>query len=243
MEREEEMAFGSAEIGRRSLLARTAVGVLAYLLGGRISAVTGRFFGVMAPGVASAEGMPATPPQAGCPGGACLSVGELDVLGALTGVIIPADSTGPGAREAGVAQRLHTMLGGDPVVRQRYVDGLRGFDDLATSRYGAGFAGLAPTRQTELFAYVETAKQILWSETPPSSFIDRVRKRLANVYYRRVVGVTDPTMALLDQLLRDTPEAFYATKAAWDTLGYSGPPFPFGYAGRQTTCAATTSRT
>ncbi len=237
------MAPGSAEIGRRSLLARMAVGVMAYLLGPRIPALTGRFAGVMATGVASAEGVRSTSPQDACPGGPCLSVGEFDVLSALTSVIIPADAMGPGAREAGVAQGLHTMLGEDPVVRQRYVDGLREFDNLATGRYGTGFASLPPTTQTELVAHVERASLILWSEAPPSSFLDKVRRKLANLYYRRVVGVTDPTMALLDQLLRDTPEAFYATKAAWDTLGYSGPPFPFGYAGRQTSCAATTSRT
>lgn len=172
----------------------------------------------------------------------CLSVEERAWLEALTDVIIPSDAAGPGAKQAGVARHLEAVVITQPDVRQRYVDGLRGLNTLALRRHGRDFATLPFEKQTELFAYVVAAKQVLWDALSAEGVLERGKRKLAHVYYRRVVGMTDAPMVLVDQVLRDVPEVFYATRAAWEWLGYSGPPFPNGYVGRQSVCHPASGR-
>lgn len=184
----------------------------------------------------------------GIPGGAApainheiLSPLEREVLEAVVAVVVPSDEMGPGAKEAGVAGDIERTIGNSPLLLQRYSDGLRAFDALAQSQHRKRFAELAYDDQVKLFALVEDAKKKVWPEDSPSSILGRFEWRLHHWYYRRYVGVTDPIMVLMEQVTRDASESFYATKTAWDSLGYSGPPFPFGYAGRRAPCATFSS--
>lgn len=171
-----------------------------------------------------------------CADGRCLSSDEFRTLEALTAVIIPSDEQGPGAREAGVAQQIQqSTLHAEPV-RRRYAEGLQAINGLAQKRHGQAFIELSHDKQRELFTFLELAYARLWPQVPPATFSGKVQWKLQHLYYRQLAGVSDPALILVDQVVRDTAEAFYSTPIAWEWLGYSGPPFPFGYAGRGHSC-------
>ena len=172
-----------------------------------------------------------------CTDGRCLSPTELRILEALTAVVIPSDEQGPGAKEAGVAQQIHRAIAQADPVRQRYSDGLLAIDVLARRQHGEGFAELSDDKQSEVFAFLEEAYHKIWPQVPPTTFSGKVQWKLHLLYYRQIAGVSDPALVLFDQVVRDATEAFYSTTVAWGWLGYSGPPFPFGYVGRGGTCA------
>jgi hypothetical protein len=186
---------------------------------------------------AFAEAPGSVAPAPICSDGQCLSSDEFRVLEALVTVVIPSDDHGPGAREAGVAQRVHqTIFRAEPVWR-RYVEGLRAIDAVARKRYHKAFAELSYENQRDLFIFLEEAYGKLWPQIPPTTFSGKVQWKLHHLYYRQIAGVSDPALIMIDQVTRDAAEAFYSTSVAWESLGYSGPPFPFGYAGRARTCA------
>lgn len=168
----------------------------------------------------------------------CLSDSEFSTLKALTDIVIPADEAGPGAIEIKVAERLKENLISGGSARQHYQDGLRAIDELAKSRHGKRFAAMERSMQTGLFGLVEESRHMLWADDAPETVIGKVRRKLASLYYRRVVGISDPVLVLFDQVIRDTAEIYYGMPEAWPSLGYSGPPFPFGYAGRRTACGS-----
>lgn len=172
-----------------------------------------------------------------CVEGRCLSSDEFRLLEALAAVVIPSDEHGPGAKEAGVAQRIHqSILHAEPV-RRRYAEGLRAIDAVARKRHGDAFAELPYETQRDLFTFVEGAYGKLWPQDPPTTFSGKVKWKLYHFYYRQMAGVSDPALIMIDQIVRDAADAFYSTPVAWEWLGYSGPPFPFGYAGRGRSCA------
>lgn len=183
-----------------------------------------------------AEASDAIVSAATCPDEGCLSSDEFRALEALTAVIIPSDEQGPGAREAGVARQIQqSTLHAEPI-RRRYAEGLQAINGLAQKRYGQAFIELSYDKQRELFEFLELAYTKLWPQTPPVTFSGKVQWKLQHLYYRQLAGVSDPALILVDQVVRDTAEAFYSTSVAWEWLGYSGPPFPFGYAGRGHSC-------
>ncbi|WP_173045798.1 gluconate 2-dehydrogenase subunit 3 family protein [Nitrospira sp. KM1] len=167
----------------------------------------------------------------------CLSENEQQILEDLTAVVIPSDAAGPGAREAGVVHEITRKVTADSILQQRYREGLRAFDDIARSRFGSGFHELNAENQVKMFSEVDQARQRIWVQAEPKSFSEKIRRKLEHWYYRKYVGVTDAALVLQEQMIRDVPEIFYATDIAWKSVGYSGPPFPFGYVGRQSSCA------
>lgn len=185
--------------------------------------------------LAEAPGSVASTPI--CSEGQCLSSDEFRVLEALAAVVIPSDEHGPGAREAGVAQRIHqSILHAEPV-RRRYAEGLQAIDAVSRKRHGEAFAELPYETRRDLFTFLEGAYGKLWPQNPPTTFSGKVQWKLHHFYYRQIVGVSDPALIMIDQIVRDAADAFYSTPVAWEWLGYSGPPFPFGYAGRGRSCA------
>lgn len=225
---------------RRFLLRAMAVGLVAvfgdFLVGGLLS--LRKKIGLVD---ARAEGLPAPDGTVATIPGRILSQQEREVLEAIVAVVVPSDEMGPGAKEAGVASDIERLMGNNPHLRQRYSDGLQAFDALARSQYRKRFSALRYDDQVNLFTLVEEAKKRVWPDESPSSMLGKVKWRLHHWYYRRYVGVTDSMMVLMEQVTRDASESFYATKTAWDSLGYSGPPFPFGYAGRRSPCFSLSS--
>ena len=186
--------------------------------------------------MALAEAPGSVAPTPICADERCLSSDEFHMLEALAAVVIPSDEHGPGAREAGVAQRIHQSIFHAEPVRRRYTEGLQAIDALARQRYSKAFTELSYDKQREVFTFLDEAYGKLWPQVPPTAFSGKVRWKLHHLYYRQIAGVSDPALIMIDQVTRDAAEAFYSTPVAWEWLGYSGPPFPFGYAGRGRTC-------
>jgi len=85
-----------------------------------------------------------------------LSAAEAATLEAIVARLIPADSNGPGALEAGAARYIDGALG-DALAAQRpaYAAGLAALEAYARAHAGGSFAALAPERQDELLTELE----------------------------------------------------------------------------------------
>lgn len=165
-----------------------------------------------------------------------LTSSELAIVSALAGILIPSDGNGPGALEVGVLGKIDRLVADDQGLRTRYREGLRAFDQAAQAGYRKGFADLKADRQRDVVRFVADARTILW-DTEARSFWEKLERK-ATWYYYRWYGVTNDTIELFDMAYAHTTGLFYSSKAAWDWLGYEGPPFPFGYVGRVPKCGA-----
>ncbi|MBH0197388.1 MAG: gluconate 2-dehydrogenase subunit 3 family protein [Nitrospira sp.] len=158
-----------------------------------------------------------------------LTKDEYAAVAALAAVIIPTDSTGPGATEAGVAGQIDRMLTLTPRSHRLYAEGLLALDLFAEAQHGTRFAQVGYDHQVRLVEILDQAKQVL--EKEPESLLARVERKFSWSYYSWM-GVSKPAVHFLDRIVEDVNVSFYGSKVAWDWLGYDGPPFPNGYAGR-----------
>jgi gluconate 2-dehydrogenase gamma chain len=124
------------EMNRRELLQRVA-----WLMGGAISAPA--VLGVLNGCSAKKEEAAWQP--------VFLSKEQGAVVAEVAEIIIPLTDT-PGAKDAGVPAFIDTMLKDvyEQEDQQRYVSGLKAFDDAARTAHGKGFVELPKQQQTEL---------------------------------------------------------------------------------------------
>lgn len=125
----------NAEMNRRELLQRVA-----WIMGGAISAPA--VLGVL-------NGCSAKKEETWQP--VFLSKEQGAVVAEVAEIIIPRTDT-PGAKDAGVPAFIDTMLKDAYAEddRQRYVSGLKAFDDAARTAHSKGFVELTRQQQTEL---------------------------------------------------------------------------------------------
>jgi gluconate 2-dehydrogenase gamma chain len=125
----------NAEMNRRELLQRVA-----WLMGGAISAPA--VLGVL-------NGCSAKKEETWQP--VFLSKEQGAVMADVAEIIIPRTDT-PGAKDAGVPAFIDTMLKDvyEDADRQRFVTGLKAFDDAARTAHGKGFVELPKAQQSEL---------------------------------------------------------------------------------------------
>lgn len=125
----------NAEMNRRELLQRAA-----WLMGGAISAPA--VLGVL-------NGCSAKKEETWQP--VFLSKEQGAVVAEVAEIIIPRTDT-PGAKDVGVPAFIDVMLKDayKDADRQRYVSGLKAFDDAARTAHGKGFVELPKQQQTEL---------------------------------------------------------------------------------------------
>jgi gluconate 2-dehydrogenase gamma chain len=125
----------NAEMNRRELLQRVA-----WLMGGAISAPA--VLGVL-------NGCSAKKEETWQP--VFLSKEQGAVMADVAEIIIPRTDT-PGAKDAGVPAFIDTMLKDvyEDADRQRFVTGLKAFDDAARTAHGKGFVELPKAQQAEL---------------------------------------------------------------------------------------------
>lgn len=163
---------------------------------------------------------------------------EQEVLGVLAALIVPSDETAAGAKESDVVQTIDSSLAKSPDHRRLYASGLLGFDELALVEYGGGFRDLSHPQQVRLLEVIDRTYQAATGGGP--SVTERLRRKATRVYHRwPAPGAWDgfgAVLQLFPRLLTDVKEAFYTSTAAWDWLGYDGPPFPRGYFGRVNVC-------
>jgi hypothetical protein len=145
----------NSEMNRRELLQRVA-----YLMGGAISAPA--VLGVL-------NGCSAKKEENWQP--VFLSKEQGAVVAEVAELIIPRTDT-PGAKDAGVPQFIDVMLKDvyEEADRQRYVSGLKAFDDAARTAHGKGFIELPKQQQSDLLRkfHDEALATELALETRPS---------------------------------------------------------------------------
>lgn len=129
-------------ISRRDLLKTTA------LLAGGGGAVARAFQASVAAAERSAEAVALQP--------VTLTPREMELLNAIAARLIPNDSNGPGAVEAGATRYIDRALGGALASsRQAYATGLAALDRYAQSSRGRAFTELPPTDQDSVLIDVE----------------------------------------------------------------------------------------
>lgn len=147
------------DLNRRELLQRVA-----YLMGGAISApaVLGLLNGCTAKQEASWQPV-------------FLSKEQGALVSEVAEIIIPRTDT-PGAKDAGVAAFIDTMLKDvyTQEDRERYVTGLKAFDDAARTAHGKPFVELSKVQQTELVRKVhDEAVAVELAYDPPPTTLRR----------------------------------------------------------------------
>jgi gluconate 2-dehydrogenase gamma chain len=183
----------NAEMNRRELLRRVA-----YLMGGAISAPA--VLGVL-------NGCSAKKEETWQP--VFLSKEQGAVVAEVAEIIIPRTDT-PGAKDAGVPAFIDTMLKDvyEETDRQRFVSGLKAFDDAARTAHSKGFVELPKQQQSELVRkfHDEAVASELALETRPS-------------YLQRPFILMTKELTLL---------GFFTSKAgATQVLQYDAVPGPF----------------
>jgi hypothetical protein len=163
---------------------------------------------------------------------------ELATMKALTSVIIPSDSNGPGATEADLAGQLERFVADTPRRQNLYRTGLAAFDELAMHHHRQAFVRLGMKEQVELFSMVDQARLVL--DQAPGSIQEKVSRKLRVLYYFRWQGVSAAATEFCRYVVQDSKEKFYSSQVAWVWLGYEGPPFPLGYFSSVDKCAIPT---
>lgn len=116
------------------------------------------------------------------------SVADLDLLDALTEVILPADDHSPGARAAKVARYIDvTVADSAPGMQESWREGLRAVSERAEDLFGRGFAECDPAQQDELVA--EMARNEGAAETGLERFFALVKRSAIEGYYTSEVGI------------------------------------------------------
>jgi len=133
-----------------------------------------------------------------------LTQAEADTLEAIAARLIPTDTTGPGATEAGAAHYIDRALGGALASsRETYRQGLAAVDALAVSSRGDRFARLTGTDQDALLEQLEA--------DTPAAFPGG-----AAAFFTLVLGHT------LQGTFGDPHYGGNRNFVGWDLLGYPG---------------------
>jgi len=154
--------------------------------------------------------------------GAWFSPAERRIAEALAARVLPSDSNGPGAQEAGVAAALDRILGAaSPERRALYSRGLQDLDRRARRGFGRGFAELPEAEQKRLLEDIDRESGRRFQ----GPITRRLPRRLTILYSRWRSPAVDFFLTFID----DVFEVFYTSPTAWTWLGYDGPPMPLGY--------------
>jgi gluconate 2-dehydrogenase gamma chain len=161
--------------------------------------------------VGSAFGAPATATEQ-LGSSSVLTAQQTAVLEAIVDRLIPADASGPGGKEAGVAVYIERSLaggvaGGLRAAAPLYSAGLPAVDAYAKSKYGGAFTALSPKKQDAVLTDLATDKATGF--TPNSStFFGAVREHA------------------LQGMFSDPVYGGNKNFAGWKLLGYPGVKMP-----------------
>lgn len=155
-----------------------------------------------------------------------LSSKEMLTLECLAAIILPSDSLGPGAVEAGVVATIIRSLGTDKDKQSSYKRGLQAIDGLARGRFEKDLEALSPELQHALVTFIDQADGRIGFDA--RTLAERVRRKLSYWYYASMMDVAS-VLDFWKMLREDVLVQFYSSRIAWDWLGYEGPPFPNGY--------------
>jgi gluconate 2-dehydrogenase gamma chain len=133
-----------------------------------------------------------------------LTAAESDVLEAVTARLIPADASGPGAREARAAHYIDRALAGPlSAFRANYTAGLAALDAYAHAKKGGPFAQLPPADQDALLTDLQTGSATGFAQ-PPAIFFNLMRSHT------------------IEGTFSDPYYGGNANFVGWDLIGYPG---------------------
>jgi gluconate 2-dehydrogenase gamma chain len=133
-----------------------------------------------------------------------LTAAESDLLEAVTARLIPADATGPGAREARAAHYIDRALAGPlSAFRANYTAGLAALDAYARAKKGAPFAQLPPADQDVVLTDLQTGSATGFAQ-PPAIFFNLMRSHT------------------IEGTFSDPYYGGNANFVGWDLIGYPG---------------------
>jgi len=152
-----------------------------------------------------------------------LSDEGMRTLEELAALIIPSDSTGPGASDAEVARNIIERLAGNSEWRECYGAGLLRFDVFALRQYGKPFSCLKNSQKVSMVQLIEQAECRMHAD--PKSMAGKVIRKFCHWYYARWLHL-EPLIGFWKRLQRDVFLSFYSSPVAWAWLGYPGAPDP-----------------
>ena len=132
----------------------------------------------------SAFTLPADGPRA-------LTREQFAVLEELTEILIPADEHSGGARAAGVAAYIDTMLAEefDASTKTSFVSGLALVSSMAQQRHGRGFLALSAAEREAIVATMAEGEAN--PKTDETRFFVALKKRTVRGYYTSRLGIHD----------------------------------------------------
>jgi hypothetical protein len=131
------------------------------------------------------------PPRAANYQPSYFSASEYRTIDILTGLIIPHDES-PGAQEAGASEFIDFLAAhGEEQIQQPMRDGLKWLDAAARKSYGAGFAGLAPERQSEILKRVAYRDGAAQGDGEGRAFFRLIRRYTVMGYYTSRAGLSE----------------------------------------------------
>jgi len=136
----------------------------------------------------------------GAPGGArepsgtggvsFFSSDQKKTVSALANLIIPADRVSLGAKAAGVADYIDSLVAhAAPEEQQAWVDGLRALDQLSPGRFGSSFSALQAEQQDRLLAGI--AREESSPQSPAAEFFVRAKHATAEGFYTSKIGLIE----------------------------------------------------
>lgn len=130
--------------------------------------------------------------QLGCASGdyrpEFFSASQLDLLDALSELILPGDEHSPGARAAKVARYIDVMVAdGSSELQASWQSGLGAVSELAQQRFERDFLDCDAAQQDAIVA--EMARNEDEPQTPAERFFGRLKQMTVDGYYSSEVGI------------------------------------------------------
>lgn len=146
-------------------------------------------------------------PVAGATGGAApafFSAGELEVVALLAERIIPADESSPGARAAGVAERIDVVLGSaSEEEKVGWREGLLAIERLCRERFSKSLREVGDPEHDALLTLL--AANETRPETPGEHFFVVLKSRTVDAYYTSEIGLVKELRYQGNTYLQDFP--------------------------------------
>ena len=133
-----------------------------------------------------------------------LSTEELEVVALLAERIIPADESSPGARAAGVAERIDGVLGsGSGKEKASWREGLTAIEGLCRERFGKSLRDVGDLEHDALLTTL--AENEARPKTPGEHFFVALKSKTVDAYYTSEIGLVKELRYQGNTYLQDFP--------------------------------------
>ena len=136
-----------------------------------------------------------------------LSAHQFATLDRLTDLILPADAGKPGAKQAGVAAWIDTMLAVSEPLKTRYADGLAWIDAAMVQRGTRDFVSAAPAGQAALLDVIAYRKNGTPENQTGVDFFVLLRRMTCDGFYTSAIGMRDVYVGNAPQARFTVPQA------------------------------------